>query len=297
MTDTTPTSSAPDMRIALIGAGTIGLSLAALHLTHLPDASQLTIMDVRPDLESYVATVLPTYLPPGLRKLAAEVKLTERSREAGLQDAVVGGSREGRPAGCAALDEHLWDPRVAAERRHDGQDEAARGAPVQPATHPPSAGDCAFAPDLAGGCGEDDGLWRRIGREPILLSREITGFVAGRLAWALLREAIHLVDEDVVTVEQLDRIIQTSMGPRWAYAGPFKSFQAGGGPGGLRALLGNVGGTVQACWDDGGRVNMGGPWESKVFAQADEAYGQPDLEERDRANRMVLRAVREARSS
>jgi 3-hydroxyacyl-CoA dehydrogenase len=37
------------------------------------------------------------------------------------------------------------------------------------------------------------GFWRRRGHEPVLLQKEITGFVAGRLAWVLLREAIHLV--------------------------------------------------------------------------------------------------------
>jgi hypothetical protein len=82
-----------------------------------------------------------------------------------------------------------------------------------------------------------------------------------------------LLDQDIVTVEQLDKIIETSMGPRWAYAGPFKSFHAGGGPGGLEGLLKNVGPTVQACWDDAGKINMGDTWETKVIGQAREAYG------------------------
>jgi 3-hydroxyacyl-CoA dehydrogenase len=58
-------------------------------------------------------------------------------------------------------------------------------------------------------------FWRGRGREPILIRKEIKGFVAGRLAWSLLREAIHLVNEDIVTAEELDRIIESSMGKRW----------------------------------------------------------------------------------
>jgi 3-hydroxyacyl-CoA dehydrogenase len=138
-------------------------------------------------------------------------------------------------------------------------------------------------------------FWKARGREPVLLNREITGFVAGRLAWALLREAIHLVDQQVVTAPQVDRILETSMGPRWAYAGPFKSFHTGGGPGGLKALFENVGGTVQRCWDEGGRVNVGDGWEEAVFKQVADEYGVPDLGERDRANRSVLKVVEEAK--
>jgi 3-hydroxyacyl-CoA dehydrogenase len=140
-------------------------------------------------------------------------------------------------------------------------------------------------------------FWRERGREPILIRKEIKGFVAGRLAWSLLREAIHLVNEDIVTVEELDRIIESSMGPRWAYAGPFKSFNMGGGPGGLRSLLENVGESVQACWNDAGKINMGEEWEEKVFSQTQEAYREIDLAARDRANRRILEAATEDKVS
>jgi 3-hydroxyacyl-CoA dehydrogenase len=95
-------------------------------------------------------------------------------------------------------------------------------------------------------------------RESVVLGKECTGFV-------LPREAIHLVNEDVVSVSNLDRVAQSSMGPRWAVVGPFKSYHMGGGAGGLERFMKNMGGTVQACWDDAGKENVGDGWENEVL--------------------------------
>jgi malate/lactate dehydrogenase len=51
-------SAAKPVRITLIGAGTIGLSFAALHLTQ-QEKSEVIIFDTRPDIESYVTSTLP----------------------------------------------------------------------------------------------------------------------------------------------------------------------------------------------------------------------------------------------
>ena len=137
--------------------------------------------------------------------------------------------------------------------------------------------------------------WRGLGRTPVVIKKECTGFVANRLAFALLREAVHLVKEGVVGAEEVDRIVETSMGPRWAVAGPFKSYTAGGGEGGLEAFFGNIGGTVQACWDasDVGRPNVGEGWEQEIFRQTKEAYGVVDTGVRDRITMRVLDVVTE----
>lgn len=46
------------IRVTIIGAGTIGLSFAALHLSQRPNA-EVTIYDTRPELEAYVYDNLP----------------------------------------------------------------------------------------------------------------------------------------------------------------------------------------------------------------------------------------------
>ncbi|ODH41920.1 hypothetical protein ACO22_01287 [Paracoccidioides brasiliensis] len=54
---------------------------------------------------------------------------------------------------------------------------------------------------------------------PCCLKRGTTGFVANRLAYALLlREAVHPVREGVAGVEELNAIVEYSMGPRWTVA-------------------------------------------------------------------------------
>ena len=135
-------------------------------------------------------------------------------------------------------------------------------------------------------------FWESRGRTPILVKKECTGFIANRLAFALLREAIHLVDSGVASVEDVDQVVTSSMGPRWAVAGPFKSYHAGGGEGGLKAWFQKIGGTVQNCWNDSGKVNMGESWETKIFVESQEAYGIADVRNRDEKTKRVLDAAR-----
>ena len=136
--------------------------------------------------------------------------------------------------------------------------------------------------------------WRERGRTPVLMKKEVTGFVANRLAFALLREGIQLVNEGVVTPEEVDDVVTSSMGPRWAVAGPFKSYHAGGGAGGLEAFFKNIGGTVKGCWEasDANRTNVGDGWEEKIFKQTQDAYGTVNTAERDRKTKAVLEAVK-----
>jgi 3-hydroxyacyl-CoA dehydrogenase len=141
--------------------------------------------------------------------------------------------------------------------------------------------------------------WKGIGREPVVLGKETTGFVANRLAFVLLREAIHLVNEGVISVPDLDRLVESSMGPRWAVAGPFKSYHMGGGAGGLEGFMENIGRTVQACWDDAGIERVGDGWEQNIYRQTKDAYGEVKIsqfKERDAITKEVFAATSKKRS-
>lgn len=73
-------------------------------------------------------------------------------------------------------------------------------------------------------------LGRRLGKDPCILSQDIPGFIANRLAYALYREAAHLVELGVGDVETIDRAFRNACG-LWATAfGPFRWIDITGGP-------------------------------------------------------------------
>ncbi len=64
-------------------------------------------------------------------------------------------------------------------------------------------------------------LMRRLGKIPVLLKREVPGYIVNRLQAALLREAIDLVAKGVATVEDVDRAFCMGIGLRDPFLGPF----------------------------------------------------------------------------
>ena len=52
-----------------------------------------------------------------------------------------------------------------------------------------------------------------------MVRKEIDGFIADRLMEALWREALHLVNDDVATAEEIDDAIRFGCGLRWAFMG------------------------------------------------------------------------------
>jgi 3-hydroxyacyl-CoA dehydrogenase len=66
-------------------------------------------------------------------------------------------------------------------------------------------------------------LLRDIGQEPILVRREIAGFVGNRLQAAVICEAIHLVGRGVISPEDLDKCMVFGLARRWAFMGPFQT--------------------------------------------------------------------------
>lgn len=149
------------------------------------------------------------------------------------------------------------------------------------------------------------------GHRPIVVHKEIKGFVANRLSFILLREACYLVDQGVVSVEECDEIIRASLGPRWAVKGIFEMYGFGGGPAGIKGFFNNIGHSIADVWeDDPGNVHMNiegrnssatgqdnaaasSTWLHKVIAQSDAAFGLPTpqaITARDRGLNMVVKA-------
>lgn len=80
----------------------------------------------------------------------------------------------------------------------------------------------------------------QIGKVPVVLNREVPGFIANRLSAALWREALDLVDRGVASVEEIDKAVRYGPGMRWAIMGPFLTYHLGGGSGGIEYFLDHI---------------------------------------------------------
>jgi 3-hydroxybutyryl-CoA dehydrogenase len=67
-----------------------------------------------------------------------------------------------------------------------------------------------------------------LGKAPVVVRRDVPGFVVNRLQYALLREAYALVDSGICTFEDVDRAVTNGLGARWAAIGPFETMDLAG---------------------------------------------------------------------
>jgi 3-hydroxyacyl-CoA dehydrogenase len=86
-------------------------------------------------------------------------------------------------------------------------------------------------------------LQEKVGQVPILVKKEIQGFILNRLQAALTFEAWRLVDEDYVCVEDVDKCLKDGLGLRWSFMGPFETGDLNA-PGGISDYAARYGGVM-----------------------------------------------------
>jgi 3-hydroxybutyryl-CoA dehydrogenase len=69
---------------------------------------------------------------------------------------------------------------------------------------------------------------RGIQTEPVLVAKEIPGFIGNRLQYAVLREALAIVRSGAATPEAVDTAVKASLGPRYSVVGPIETADLGG---------------------------------------------------------------------
>jgi len=67
-----------------------------------------------------------------------------------------------------------------------------------------------------------------LGKEPVLVERDVPGFIWNRLQFALLREVLWLVENGVASPQTIDRVVRSGLARRLRYTGPFDSIALGG---------------------------------------------------------------------
>ena len=81
---------------------------------------------------------------------------------------------------------------------------------------------------------------RSIGNAPIVMKREIDGFVVNRLQGALLEECFRLVADGYAGIEDIDVSIREGLALRWSFMGPFETIDLNA-PDGVRDYVDRYG--------------------------------------------------------
>jgi 3-hydroxypropionate dehydrogenase (NADP+) len=90
-----------------------------------------------------------------------------------------------------------------------------------------------------------------LGKVPVLVKKEVNGYIGNRLAAALWREAIDLVQKGVATVEDVDKALYAGPGIRWAFMGQHLIYHLGGGKEGIGHFIDHLGRTTfKSIWED-----------------------------------------------
>ncbi len=71
-------------------------------------------------------------------------------------------------------------------------------------------------------------ILRQIGKTPVLLKKDVPGFIANRLQAAIVREAFYLLKEGVADAKDIDAAVTNGPGFRWAFSGPIETADYGG---------------------------------------------------------------------
>jgi 3-hydroxyacyl-CoA dehydrogenase len=80
-------------------------------------------------------------------------------------------------------------------------------------------------------------FYASIGKKPIQLRKELPGHVANRLQAALYREMLYLIEQRVLSVEDMDAAVSYGPGLRWGVMGQSLQWHVGGGAGGIKHFM------------------------------------------------------------
>jgi ketoreductase RED1 len=304
-------------KVAVIGAGVIGASWTAVFLAH---GLTVVVNDPRDDVEAVVEDYIGKASPTLNALNLPTQNLTRKLHfEPSLNRAVAGVDvvQENGPE-RVEFKQDLWarvEPHVPAHalllssssaRTASEQSQKMKNAKRLLIGHPFNPPHLIPLVEVVPGDQTEPGavedavaFYQALGKVPRVLRKEIQGFVANRLQRAIFRECCHLVLEGVVTVDELDDIVTSSIGLRWAADGPFHSFHLGGGPGGFAAFFKQFAPGMEAAWKSQAAVTLDAKSQKTIIDQAQASFAATPPEqleaERDAKQLAILNALASVR--
>ncbi len=113
-------------------------------------------------------------------------------------------------------------------------------------------------------------IYDSVGQVPIVVKKEIDGFILNRMQAVLLSEAMRLVGEGYVSAEDLDKTIRDGLGLRWAFMGPFETIELNA-PGGIPDYCARYGETL---YRTSARPVTPDVWGKENVGRAVESWGK-----------------------
>ncbi|MBU2603919.1 MAG: cupin domain-containing protein [Actinobacteria bacterium] len=249
--------------VAVVGAGLTGASWAALFAAHGRevrlygrdgDAARAALPRVREAVEFLVSHDLAPPQPAqrGLRALRVESDIASAVagvvlvQESVAEDLAVKRAVFAEADAAAPPDAILATSSsgLSISRIQEGLPGAARCVAAHPYNPPHLIPLVEIAPgmDTSPEAVETARIiYESVGKDPVVLARDLPGYLSNRMSAALWREAVELVRSGVASVADVDRAIASGPGLRWAAMGPHTLYHLGGGAGGMRGHIEHLG--------------------------------------------------------
>jgi len=91
-------------------------------------------------------------------------------------------------------------------------------------------------------------FYRSLGMQPLIVKKEIEGYLSDRLQESMWRESLHIINENLASTDDLDKAIIHGPGLRWSLMGTFLTFHLAGGKLGMRHMLKQFGPALKLPW-------------------------------------------------
>lgn len=118
-------------------------------------------------------------------------------------------------------------------------------------------------------------IYARAGQVPVMLHKEVDGFILNRLQAVVLAESLRLIAEGYVDVQGLDDTIRHGLGRRWAFMGPMETINLNA-PGGAADYLNRYGAMMGGLSDTAGRGEAFTPTAAAIVGAAFADISTPD---------------------
>lgn len=230
-------------RIACIGTGTVGSAWAVVFAragfeVALWDSVSETLTDFALPRVAQVARTLASEMPTGedadsviariraATSLADAVGGVDAVQESVREDLAIKRAVFDQIGAAAPADALLMSSTSALPGSQflcdvPNPERALVAHPVNPPSHIPLVELCGTGLTTPETLTRAHALFTAARMEPVVLQKEIEGFLLNRLQYTMVAEAMHLVGEGYCTAEDIDRVLTSGLALRWASIGPF----------------------------------------------------------------------------